>query len=253
MWGMKDNPGIFSPEEMSRIRGTTAAVAGLGALGQLAAEEMVRGGFERLILIDGDVFGPENLNRQICADILTLNRPKAEVLAERLGDISPRLKLKVCPVFLDRENGKTLTAGADMILDCVDHIPSKLVLEALAEQMNVPLIHGGVEGWCGQAGVVFPGQKILSALYRNIMENPESGQSAGGSYPVSMPAVGAVASIQAAEAMKLAAGRETSLKNTLLSADLSHGVFDRISILNGTETKEVKKWHQNTADIWERC
>ena len=222
------NREFFTAEEEERIRGKTAAVAGLGALGQLVAEELVRGGFERLILIDGDRMEPGNLNRQICANILTMNQFKTDVLAERLGDISPRLKLKVCPVFLNRENGKELTEGADLILDCVDNIPSKLYLEELAECSGVPLIHGGVEGWCGQAAVVFPGERILSLLYPNRDPAPSAHMPSA-----LMPAVGAVASIQAAEALKLAAGQESSLRNTILSVDMKNGAFERIPVVNG--------------------
>ena len=217
------NAEIFTSEQTARIRPATVAIVGLGALGQLAAEELARSGMERLILIDGDRMEPGNLNRQICADVLTMNQFKAEVLSVRLGDISPRMKLKVYPVFLNRENGKALLDGVDLVLDCVDNIPARLCLEELAEQAGIPLIHGGVEGWCGQAAVVFPGDGILKMMFGN-REAEETAVS------VLMSAAGTVASIQAAEALKIAAGLEPSLRNILLSIDMRNGEFERIPI-----------------------
>ena len=217
------NAEIFTSEQTARIRAATVAIVGLGALGQLAAEELARSGREPLILVEGDRMEPGNLNRQICADVLTMNQFKAEVLSVRLGDISPRMKLKVYPVFLNRENGKALLDGADLVLDCVDNIPARLCLEELAEQAGIPLIHGGVEGWCGQAAVVFPGDGILKMMFGN-REAEETAVS------VLMSAAGTVASIQAAEALMIAAGLEPSLRNILLSIDMRNGEFERIPI-----------------------
>ena len=238
---------IFTPEETAKIRRKTAAVVGLGALGQLAAEEMVRGGMERLILIDGDRMEPGNLNRQICADILTMNQFKAAIVSGRLSDISPRLKLKVHPVFLDRENGRELTGDADLILDCTDNVPSKLYLEELAEQLGIPLIHGGVEGWCGQAAVIFPGDGILKILFGRNSGGSETGDPGPGQQAaVLMPAAAAVASVQAAEALKIAAGMKPALRNTLLSVDMKNGVFERIPITNGNRSGSDRKTDETT-------
>ena len=66
------NLEFLEEEETERIRGVRAAVIGLGALGQMAAHELVRGGMERLTLVDGDVMEQSNLNRQLYADILTI-------------------------------------------------------------------------------------------------------------------------------------------------------------------------------------
>lgn len=218
------NLEFLTAEEAERIRGTRIAVIGLGALGQMAAHMLVRGGAERLTLCDGDRMSGSNLNRQLYADILTLGVLKSEVVGERLYDICPRLKLRQYDTFLDRENGKEILKDADLVLDCVDQIPVKLYLEELAEELGIPLIHGAVEGWFGQAGTIWPGDRILRVVYEKRREQRTSAL---------MPAVSLTASVQTAEALKIAAGREADLRGQLLCADLLHMEIDLVPISRG--------------------
>lgn len=215
------NLEFLTREEAAKIRGTKAAVIGLGALGQMAAHLLVRSGFEHLVLADGDRMSASNFNRQLYADILTLYRPKTEVVCERLGDISPRLKLETYPVYLDRTNGPDIVGDADLILDCVDQIKTKLYLEELAEEKGIPLIHGAVNGWTGQAAVIFPGERVLSAVYANSAEQKESAL---------MITVNVIASVQAAEAVKYACGRTSRLRGRLLCVDLLNGEADDFAV-----------------------
>lgn len=208
------NLEFLTEDESRKIRKTKAAVVGLGALGQMAAHLLVRSGFEQLILVDGDRVEESNFNRQLYADILTLYRPKAEVVCERLWDISPRLKTEVHPVYLDRENGPELIGDADLILDCVDRIETKLYLEELAEMKNIPLIHGAVNGWMGQAAVIFPGDRILHTIYAGRGDQKESAL---------MVTVNAIASVQAAEALKYACGKPTRFRGKMVCLDLLNG------------------------------
>lgn len=215
------NLEILSRGEAEKIRGTKAAVIGLGALGQLAAEMLARSGFEYLVLCDGDRVEQSNLNRQLYGDIMTIGMSKAEVVCARLSDISPRMKLNVCDCFLNRENAEAILKGTDLILDCVDSIPVKLYLEEKAEEIKIPLIHGAVEGWFAQVSTVFPGDGTLSVVYEKRREQKITAL---------MPAAALAASLQASEALKLAMGEEPSFRGRLLCADLKSGEFDSVTI-----------------------
>lgn len=147
--------------------GTTVAVVGAGALGQMTAHQLVRSGFEKLILIDKDVLEYSNFNRQLYALDSTVNQSKAEVLKAGLMDIWPQADIRVCETFLDECNGKALASGADLLMDCVDNADTKVCLEKLAAELKIPLVHGAVEGWYGQAATIFPGDALLERLYVN--------------------------------------------------------------------------------------
>ena len=215
------NLEILTREEAEKIRGIRAAVIGLGALGQMAAQMLVRSGFERLILCDGDRMERSNLNRQLYADIMTMGMQKTDVVSERLCDISPRLKIKEYGCFLSEENGREM-----------DSIPVKLYLEELAGKLRIPLVHGAVEGWFGQVCTVLPGRHILSVIYEKKREQKVSAL---------MPAVCLTASVQASEALLLAAGGEPQFGSRLFCADLKTGEFDSVALSAATVEKEGKR------------
>lgn len=226
------NLEILTREEAEKIRGIRAAVIGLGALGQMAAQMLVRSGFERLILCDGDRMERSNLNRQLYADIMTMGMQKTDVVSERLCDISPRLKIKEYGCFLSEENGREILKDADLVLDCVDSIPVKLYLEELAGKLRIPLVHGAVEGWFGQVCTVLPGEHILSVIYEKKREQRVSAL---------MPAVCLTASVQVSEALLLAAGGEPQFGSRLFCADLKTGEFDSVALSAATVEKEGKR------------
>ena len=103
----------------------------------------------------------------------------------------------------------------------MDQIKTKLYLEELAEEKGVPLIHGAVNGWTGQAAVIFPGERVLSAVYANSAEQKESAL---------MITVNVIASVQAAEAVKYACGRTSRLRGRLLCVDLLNGEADDFAV-----------------------
>ena len=77
----------------------TAAVFGLGGVGSYAAEALVRAGVGHLIFIDKDRVDVSNVNRQLVADVSTLGRLKAEVMAERALRVNPNCDVKVLPAY----------------------------------------------------------------------------------------------------------------------------------------------------------
>ena len=160
------NLEFLTEEQAEKISRRKVAVVGTGALGQMAAHELVRSGFERITLIDSDIMDESNFNRQLYAANSTMNQLKVNVLEKGLKDIRPEAQITVHSERLNEAHGKALIGDADILLDCVDDIPSKLCLEKLAEELGIPLVHGAVEGWYGQVAVVYPGDGLLSMLYR---------------------------------------------------------------------------------------
>ena len=106
---MKDNRfnrtelliGAGSLEKLSQ---TSVCVIGLGGVGSYAAESLARAGVGRFLLIDFDVVGETNLNRQIIALSETVGIAKTEVMKRRILSINPDAWVETCDVFLDAEN-----------------------------------------------------------------------------------------------------------------------------------------------------
>ena len=215
------NKELISAAEQALLQSKTAAIIGLGGLGGHIAEQLARLGLGRLILIDGDKLEQSNLNRQLFATENLLGLPKTEAALLRLKEVNSAVAYTSHQLRLTADNGPELLQGADIVLDATDNIATRLVLEAVCEQLGLPLIHGAIGGWWGQVSVVFPGDGTLSRLYP---DSEAIGIEAKYGNPAFTPAL--VASIQAAEALKLCLGRPESLRGKLLSIDLlTHEYF----------------------------
>ena len=83
------NEMLLGPRAMERLAAAHVCVIGLGGVGSYAVEALARAGVGELTLVDQDVYGESNLNRQLGALYSTLGQSKAEVLARRVGDINP--------------------------------------------------------------------------------------------------------------------------------------------------------------------
>jgi molybdopterin/thiamine biosynthesis adenylyltransferase len=89
--------------------------------------------------------------------------------------------------------------GHDAILDALDNVPARLLLEKTAQALGIPLVHGAIHGWFAQVAVIMPGDRILENLYGNAALPPPS-------VPSFTPAL--CASLQVSETVKLLCGRK---------------------------------------------
>ena len=144
----------LSPEWLGRMlaledAGTVEAVrrshvlcVGLGGVGGLACELVARLGTGAMTIVDGDTVETTNINRQIPALTSTIGQSKAVVMADRLMDINPRLKLTVLDRFLRPEDMPgVLNAGRfTCVLDAIDSVPSKIALLAECLRRGIPVV-----------------------------------------------------------------------------------------------------------------
>jgi len=145
---MQKNPEILCRYEalvgekaLTRLAGSTFLVVGLGGVGGIAAEALIRCGVGKLILVDGDVVTPSNLNRQIVALHSTMGMNKAHALAQRLADIRPDAKLQVIDRHITQEDIPwLLSQGADVVVDAIDELAVKVELLAQAVTLQIPAV-----------------------------------------------------------------------------------------------------------------
>lgn len=118
---------LIGDEGVARLGRAHVLVAGLGGVGGMAAEMLCRAGIGELTLADSDTFSASNRNRQLHALISTEGRAKAEVVAERLLDINPHLKIHVCTEYMKDEFTLQLLTAAryDYVVDAIDTLSPK--------------------------------------------------------------------------------------------------------------------------------
>ncbi|MEG1774350.1 MAG: tRNA threonylcarbamoyladenosine dehydratase, partial [Oscillospiraceae bacterium] len=132
---------LLGAAAMTRLSNSHAAVFGLGGVGAAAAEALARAGVGALTLVDSDTVSLTNINRQLFALTGTVGRLKAEVAAERLGEINPALRLTVRSCFFSEETAASFDFSQyDYVLDAIDTVTSKLLLVERCRAADTPLI-----------------------------------------------------------------------------------------------------------------
>ena len=133
---------LLGSEKLERLRQANVLVVGIGGVGAYAAEMIVRSGVGSLTIADADVVSLSNINRQLVALHSTVGRAKCDILAERLRDINPELKLTTVNRFIkDSETDALLDSDRyDYIVDAIDTLSPKLALIKGALDRGIPLV-----------------------------------------------------------------------------------------------------------------
>lgn len=207
------NLAIFTPEEQASLTSKKVLVAGCGGLGSSVVELLARSGIGHLVLVDRDIFEPSNMNRQLLCTTDTLGKSKAETARQRVLSINPDIRVQAFSCSLDETNARELVAGIDIVIDALDSVSSRLLLEDACAEENVFLVHGAVNGWALQAGVCPPGAGLLHLLY----EGKDATVHAGGG--IAMTVV-SCAAFEVSEAIKILLGRSDAFAGQLIFFDL---------------------------------
>ena len=222
------NMHSLSFEDQQVLLEARACVIGVGGLGGTVAEVLARIGLGHLDLVDGDCFEEHNLNRQRFAHTGNLGQPKANEARHAITRINPAVTVSASNVFMSDENAEDLIAAADVVVDCLDRLDVRLVLQKACRRRRVPLVSAAVAGTAGQLTVIFPDDPGLEGLIGKIeTEGGRGVETRLGNLPFT---VTCLASLEAAEAVKVLLGREGVLRNRLLLFDLAEPYFEIISI-----------------------
>jgi molybdopterin/thiamine biosynthesis adenylyltransferase len=227
-WRYVCNVGTIGLDGQAKLLQATAAVVGLGGLGGFVTEALARMGVGRLILIDGDTFEEHNFNRQLLSGEGKLGMSKAEVARQRVAEINSAVEVTAHAAMLTGENLPQLLRGADVVVDALDRLPIRLILQEGVQALGVPLVHGGIAGFLGQVMTIFPGGPGLRGLYGGTGELPEQGLEAQLGTPAATPM--AVAAWEAQEVVKILAGCGEPLRDRLLVMDMGTGSVDFLEL-----------------------
>jgi molybdopterin/thiamine biosynthesis adenylyltransferase len=214
------NHGTVGVDGQLKLLRSSAAVIGLGGLGGYIVEGLARMGVGRLSLVDGDVFNDHNLNRQLLSSEENLGRTKAAVADERVRRINSAVETISYACYATCENLPEILSGMDVVVDALDCLTTRLMLQEVAGQLGVPMVHGAIAGGMGQVMTVLPGDVGLRALYGDGPV-PEHGAEAELGTPPASPMM--VAAWQVHETVKVLTGKGELLRNRLLLMDASVG------------------------------
>ncbi len=222
------NFNTFSRSDQEALSKSHISIIGLGGLGGGVCEMLARTGIGELTLIDGDIFEPSNLNRQILSTEKLIGTPKAEAAKNRIHDINSSVSVNHINEYADETNLYDFIKESNIAIDCLDTIDSRFILQKAAQKAEIPIVSGAIAGVSGQVSVFFPEDKGYESIYGKKGQSKSQGietKTGNLSYCAMI-----IASIQASECIKILLNRGDILRNKIMLIDLWTNIFEIIDL-----------------------
>ncbi len=203
---------LFGNEGQERLKKAHIFIAGAGGLGSPVSLYLAVAGIGTLTVVDRDVVDQSNLNRQILHNDNDIGRKKTESAEEKLRAINPDITIRVIDATIEEKNAEKLVGKADGIVDAMDNYPARYILNDIAIRKKIPLFHGAICGFYGQATTVIPGE---TACFACIFQKAPPKEV----FPVVGVTPGIIGMVQATEVLKYLLKRGELLTNRLFIWD----------------------------------
>lgn len=214
---------LFGEEKQEKLKQATIFIAGAGGLGSPIALYLAAAGVGKIIIADNDLIELSNLNRQIIHSTPDIGERKSESARQKMEAINPEIIIEGHHGLIDSENISTLIKDADGIVDAMDNFETRYILNEAAFQKRIPLFHGGIHGFSGQATTIIPGK---TACLRCIFPHAPPKET----FPVLGTTAGFIGILQANEVIKYLIGTGKLLENRLLLWDGKRAEVDTIAV-----------------------
>ena len=219
----------FGAEGQEKLKRAKALIVGTGGLGSPIAMYLTAAGVGTIRIIDHDRVELSNLNRQVLHWDENIGMRKADSAAEKLRKLNPRVKIEAVTETVNEANVSQFVADVDLIVDALDNLPTRYLLNKAAIAKNIPFFHGAVYGFEGRAMTIIPGETAcLKCVYRDAVTPQEK-------FPVIGVTPAVIGCIQATEAIKYIAGLGKPLTNILLSYDALEMKFTELIVRRDPE------------------
>jgi molybdopterin/thiamine biosynthesis adenylyltransferase len=192
-----------------KLKSSRVVIAGAGGLGSPIAIYLTAAGIGTIRMIDHDQVALSNLNRQVLHWEEDIGRKKVDSAMEKLRNLNSAVKIETIGETITEDNVSQLVDDGDVIVDAMDNLPTRYILNRCAVEKNVPFFHGAVNGFEGRVMTVIPGKTAcLRCMYRGPVPQEK--------FPVIGVTPALIGIIQATEVIKYLLGIGNLLTNRLL-------------------------------------
>jgi len=210
-------------EGQEKLKRASVFIAGAGGLGSPAAIYLTAAGIGRIRLVDHDRVDRSNLNRQILHWDNDIGRSKVESAIEKLNKVNPEVQIEAIEETITEANLAQLVAGSDLIVDAMDNLATRYLLNKAALDNDIPFFHGAINGFEGRAMTIIPRKTAcLRCVYRGVI--PEE------KFPVIGVTPAVIGCIQATEVIKYIVGIGELLTDKLLNYDALNMEFTELKV-----------------------
>lgn len=219
-------------------------IIGLGGLGSPAVMYLAGAGIGRLTLADFDAVDISNLHRQIAHTMCDIDTNKARSAKTTAHNINPDITIDCIEHRLSEQEILDYTGDehVDVIIDATDNFASRHAINRISLARKIPLVSGAAIRMEGQLSVFDPRRAdspCYACLYPEAGAQAESCSQSG----VIGPVVGAIASLQAMETLKLIVNFGENLVGRLLLFDAKHAEWRSLKLKKDPDCPVCKANH----------
>jgi molybdopterin/thiamine biosynthesis adenylyltransferase len=225
----------FGEEGQEKLKKAKIFIAGAGGLGSPIATYLAAAGAGTIRIADRDRVELSNLNRQVLHRDEDIGKCKAESAAEKLQKLNPDVKIEAIAETITDANATRLVGDSDLIVDAMDNLPTRYLLNRTAIEKRIPFFHGAVYGFEGRAMTVIPGKSAcLNCIYHGAAAPSEK-------FPVIGITPAVIGCIQAAEVIKYVTGMGELLTDRLLNFDALKMAFNEFRVKRDPDCEHCGK------------
>ncbi|MEM4165410.1 MAG: HesA/MoeB/ThiF family protein [Nitrososphaerales archaeon] len=215
-------------EGQLKIRDARVCLIGVGGLGCPTALQLTGLGVGYLRIVDRDTVSKTDLHRQYLYTTSDVGLPKVEAAHRRLKALNPDVEVEPIPEALTPWNAKRLIDDVDVVVDGLDRISYRYVLNRACVDLKIPYVFGAAIELMGSATTIIPNETAcLECIYPSVSDDSLDKCAVVGVHP---SILSIVSSIQVSEAVRVITGKKPHLASKLLFADLSAPSFDFIEV-----------------------
>jgi adenylyltransferase/sulfurtransferase len=204
--------GEIGEEGQDKLKRSRVLLAGAGGLGSPIAIYLTAAGIGTMRIIDHDQVALSNLNRQVLHWEEDIGRKKVDSARTKLRNLNSTVDIQAIAETITEENVLELADGCDGIIDAMDNLPTRYILNRCAVEKKIPFFHGAVNGFEGRVMTVIPGETAcLRCMYRGLVPQEK--------FPVIGVVPAVIGCIQATEVIKYLMGIGKLLTDRLLIYD----------------------------------
>jgi molybdopterin/thiamine biosynthesis adenylyltransferase len=224
----------FGEEGQEKLKRSKVVIAGGGGLGSPSAIYLAAAGVGTIRIIDHDRVELSNLNRQILHWDRDIGKSKVNSAARKLEQLNKEIKIEAIDETINEGNVSALLDGFDVIVDAMDNLETRYLLNKAAVESRVPFIHGAIYGLEGRAMTVIPGESAcLRCIYRGTVPSEK--------FPVIGVTPAVIGCIQATEAIKYIVGIGRLLTDRLLVYDGLNMKFSEFAVKRDPDCEHCGK------------
>ena len=225
----------FGEEGQEKLKKAKVFIAGAGGLGSPIALYLAAAGAGTIRIADHDKVELSNLNRQILHWEENIGGGKAESATGKLEKLNPDIKIEAIDETITDANAAQLVGDSDLIVDAMDNLPTRYLLNKTAIEKKIPFFHGAVYGFEGRAMTVIPGKSAcLNCVYHGATAPSEK-------FPVIGITPAVIGCIQAAEVIKYITGLGELLTDRLLNFDAMRMTFNEFKVKRDPDCEHCGK------------